>query len=299
MKVTVLIENHDDREGRGLATEHGLALLVDTDGGSFLLDTGASGRFLENARRLGRRIDDVACAAISHGHYDHGGGVRAFLEENPRAPVFVQRGAFEGHYARDGQAARRSIGLEPDLIERHRGRFVFVDESAEMLAGVRLEAAITGAHPLPRDTERFSRAAPTGCEPDDFSHEMMVVVREGGGLVVLSGCSHRGVLNVLEAAERRHPGEPVRALLGGFHLVDPSPGREGEPEREIVRIGRLLRDREGLRVWTGHCTGPRAFAILQRELGDRMGLLSTGTVIEIPAGQRPVVVPWRRPTAFA
>lgn len=299
MKVTVLIENHDDREGRGLATEHGLALLVDTEGGSFLLDTGSSGRFLENARRLGRRIDDVASAAISHGHYDHGGGIRAFLEENPRAPVFVQRGAFEGHFASDGQAARRSIGLEPDLIERHRERFVLVDESAEMLPGVRLEATIAGSHPLPRDTGRFLRSEATASRPDDFSHEMMVVVREGGGLVVLSGCSHRGVLNVLETAERRYPGEPVRALLGGFHLMDPAPGREGEPEGEIVRIGRLLLAREGLRVWTGHCTGPRALAILQRELGDRMELLSTGMVVEIHAGQRPDVVPWRRRTAFA
>lgn len=281
MKVTVLIENHDDRDGRCLATEHGLALLVEAGGGSFLLDTGASGRFLENARRLGRRIGDAACAAISHGHCDHGGGIRAFLEENPRAPVFVQRGAFEGHFARDGQSACRSIGLEPDLIERHRGRFVLVDDAAEMLPGVRLEAAITGGHPPPRDTERFFRSEGTAYRPDDFSHEMMVVVREGGGLVVLSGCSHRGVLNVIETAERRCPGEPVRALIGGFHLVDPAPGREGEPEREVARIGRVLRAREGVRVWTGHCTGPRALAILQRELGDRMALLSTGTVIEM------------------
>jgi 7,8-dihydropterin-6-yl-methyl-4-(beta-D-ribofuranosyl)aminobenzene 5'-phosphate synthase len=280
MTITILMENHDDRQGRCLASEHGLALLVDTGRGSFLLDTGASGRFLENARRLGRRIGDVASATVSHGHYDHGGGLRAFLEENPRAPVFVQRGAFEGHFARDGQAACRSIGLEPDLIERRSGRFVLVDDSAELLPGVRAEAAITGSHPLPRDTERFFRVAGTGYQPDDFSHEMMVVAREGRGLVVLSGCSHRGVLNVLETAERRFPGEPIRALIGGFHLVDPAPGREGEPEQEVVRIGRLLHAREGLRVWTGHCTGSRALSLLQRELGDRMTVFSTGQTFE-------------------
>jgi 7,8-dihydropterin-6-yl-methyl-4-(beta-D-ribofuranosyl)aminobenzene 5'-phosphate synthase len=85
---------------------------------------------------------------------------------------------------------------------------------------------------------------------------------------------------VLEAAQRAFPGEPIRALVGGFHLLDPGPGKLAEPEDEVVRIGGLLSKRDGLRVWTGHCTGSRAIAILKRELGDRMAVLHTGQVIE-------------------
>jgi 7,8-dihydropterin-6-yl-methyl-4-(beta-D-ribofuranosyl)aminobenzene 5'-phosphate synthase len=279
MRITVLVDNREDPQGRGSVAEHGLSLLVDVGSGSFLFDTGATARFLENARRLGRRIEDVPCAAISHGHYDHGGGLRAFLEANARARVFVRHGTFDEHFARQDDGGYRSIGLEQDLFERNRDRFALVDETAEVLPGVWLLGDIRGGQPLPRDTGRFFLRDGGGYRPDDFSHEMIAILRDERGLVVLSGCSHRGALNALETAERRFPGEPIRALIGGFHLLDPAPGKLAEPEEEVARIGRLLLMRDGLRVWTGHCTGSQAVSILQRELGDRMTVLSTGQVI--------------------
>jgi 7,8-dihydropterin-6-yl-methyl-4-(beta-D-ribofuranosyl)aminobenzene 5'-phosphate synthase len=280
MTITVLIENHEDREGRGLASEHGLSLLVDAAAATFLFDTGASGRFLENARRLGRSIENVPCAAISHGHYDHGGGLKTLLEANSRARVFVQRGAFEEHFARDGESDYRSIGLDRSLRAAYEDRFELVDDAVEMLPDVWLVAGIDGAHPLPRDMQRFCRRAGAGYQSDDFSHELMAVVRDGGGLVVLAGCSHRGILNVVETAERRFPGEPIRTLVGGFHLPDPESGKLAETAEEVAAIGRSLRARDGLRVWTGHCSGSRACGILERELGARMTVLSTGMTIE-------------------
>jgi 7,8-dihydropterin-6-yl-methyl-4-(beta-D-ribofuranosyl)aminobenzene 5'-phosphate synthase len=281
MRITVLVDNREDPQGRGLEAEHGLSLLVDTGAGSFLLDTGASARFLANARRLGARVEEVPCLAISHGHYDHGGGLGAFLEANARARVFIRPGTFDVHLARREDGAYRSIGLEPEFLERHRGRFVTVDGKVEMLPGAWAVPGSRGDHPLPRDTDRFFLSEGSGYRPDDFSHEMLVVVREACGLVVLSGCSHGGVLNILQAAERGFPGEPIRALVGGFHLMDPGPGKLAETEEEIGRIGRHLSQRGGLRVWTGHCTGSRAVGVLKRELGDRVTVLYTGQAIEV------------------
>lgn len=280
MTITVLIENHEDRGGRGLASEHGLSLLVDAAAATFLFDVGASGRFQENASRLGRSIEDVPCAAISHGHHDHGGGLKAFIEANSRGRIFVQRGALEEHFARDGESGYRSIGLDRDLAAAHGERFVLVEQTVEMLPGVWLVADIHGSHPLPRDMQRFHRRSGAGYRSDDFSHELAVVVRDGRGLVVLAGCSHRGILNLVETAERRFPGEPIRALIGGFHLPDAEPGKLAETEDAVAAIGRSLRARDGLRVWTGHCTGARACALLSRELGDRLTVLSTGMTIE-------------------
>ena len=242
--ITVLIENHEDREGRGLASEHGLSLLGDAAAATFLFDTGASGGFLENARRLGRSIEDVPCVAISHGHYDHGGGLKAFLEANSRGRIFVQRGALEEHFARDGESGYRSIGLDRDLAAAHGGRFVFVDETVEMLPGVWLVADIHGSHPRPRDMQRFHRRAGEGYQGDDFSHELAVVVRDGRGLVVLAGCSHRGILNLVETTERRFPGEPIRALIGGFHLPDAEPGKLAETEDKKEGIAAFLEKRK-------------------------------------------------------
>jgi len=280
MRITVLVDNRDDTQACGLASEHGLSLLAETGTGSFLLDTGASPHFLENARRLDLHVEDVQAAAISHAHYDHGGGLGAFLDANARARVFVRHGTFDEHFARQDDGGYRSIGLEPDLFARHRDRFALVDGPAEALPGVWLLGDIRGGQPLPRDTGRFFLRDGDGHRPDVFSHEMIAVLRDGRGLVVLSGCSHRGALNALETAERRFPGEPVRALVGGFHLLDPAPGKLAEPEEEVARIGRLLLKRDGLRVWTGHCTGSQAISILKGELGDRMTVLSTGLVIE-------------------
>jgi 7,8-dihydropterin-6-yl-methyl-4-(beta-D-ribofuranosyl)aminobenzene 5'-phosphate synthase len=281
MRITVLVDNREDPQGRGLAAEHGLSLLVEVGSGSFLYDTGASSHFLDNARRLGLRIEDVRAAAISHGHYDHGGGLRAFLEANERARVYARPGTFEAHLARRDDGGHRSIGLEPGLFEQHRGRFVTVGDATEALPGFWLLPGIRGGQPVPRDTERFLVPDGAGYRPDDFSHEMIAVVREPGGLVVLTGCSHRGVLDALETAERRFAGEPVHALVGGFHLPDPGPGKPAETEDEVARIGRLLAERDGLRIWTGHCTESRAISILQRELGDRMAVLATGQAIEM------------------
>jgi 7,8-dihydropterin-6-yl-methyl-4-(beta-D-ribofuranosyl)aminobenzene 5'-phosphate synthase len=125
-------------------------------------------------------------------------------------------------------------------------------------------------------------AGPDGWEQDPFDHELVMVIRDQGGLVVFTGCSHNGVLNMVAAARERFPGEPVRAVLGGFHLIGiPILPTMAASRAEVEAIGRQLLDWSVGRVLTGHCTGARGYGVLAEVMGPTLQPLATGGVVEV------------------
>ena len=142
MKITTLIENHTSDAIPDLTAEHGLSLHIEYDGQSILFDTGATGAFSDNAARLGVDLSAVDLVVLSHHHYDHGGGLSAFLETNSHAKVYL-RTADEGEpYVRAFGLIRRYIGLDKTLFERYADRFIFVDQFLEIAPGVFVFAKI-------------------------------------------------------------------------------------------------------------------------------------------------------------
>ena len=129
MKVTVLIENTSQRND--LTAEHGLSLYIETDTHNILFDTGQSGAFADNAAKLGIDLTQVDLCILSHGHYDHGGGLQTFLEVNSGAPVYVSGYAFEPHYSQNGY-----IGLEPSL--QNSDRMILVSDTTVLAEGITL-----------------------------------------------------------------------------------------------------------------------------------------------------------------
>ena len=117
MKIQVLIENTALETGaqKALWHEHGLSLLIETGSRRILFDTGKSGRFAENADLLGADLSEVELLVLSHGHYDHGGGILTFLERNRRAKVYIQDRAFESHMARRGDGHLDDIGISEEI----------------------------------------------------------------------------------------------------------------------------------------------------------------------------------------
>ena len=278
MRVTVLMEN--STPSSRLAARHGLSLWLELDDGRrVLFDMGPNDGFLANALSLGVDVTEADLAVVSHGHYDHGGGLGAFLaacgDAGRDVPVYVREHAFDEHVS--GTPERHhAIGLDPALATDPRVRPT--GERCDLGGGLALFSTARRAHPTARSNGRLMERRDGALVPDRFLHEQSLLVREGDRLALVSGCSHGGVLNLMDAAEEL-AGAPLTSVVAGFHLMDPSGGTV-EDEGLTRSLARELAARPA-RYLTCHCTGTDAFALLRDELGGRVSYLHVGSRVTL------------------
>jgi 7,8-dihydropterin-6-yl-methyl-4-(beta-D-ribofuranosyl)aminobenzene 5'-phosphate synthase len=274
MHLITLIE--DSRGIEGLKSQHGLSFLIRTAQKTILFDTGQDATVLKNARMLGIDLSEVDFVVISHGHYDHAGGLDAFLNAFPRIPVYLHRGSGEVTFVRD-LFRYRPIGLQTDVLTRYHDRFIWIDTSTEIVPGICLLAHIPRSEPVPAGNRCLLVKKEGKYQIDTFLHEIVLVVVEEDGMVVVTGCGHSGVTNIVLAAKSRYPAVPVKAVIGGFHLIDRSfPGFSGENYGELRSIARKLSNLGCQQVVTGHCTGRKAAVVLGDEFREGFGKLYPG-----------------------
>lgn len=282
MKITTLIENSKENRSSDLEAEHGVSLYIETGGTRLLFDTGKSDRFLKNAKKLGISIAGADMLVISHAHYDHGGGLKYFLEENKNAKVYLKSEAFLEYYAKRGLVKKKHAGLDRRLYDLYRERFVSTAHPAEPKSNIFILPEIADIHPRPSGNRVLFEKQGGKLIPDRFEHELVLVIRENDGLVVFSGCSHRGILNMVETVEEHFGTEKIRALIGGFHLVNPAKRNASENDEIVREIGRSLSDKKQLRkIFTGHCTGEKPYGLLKEEMGEKLDSFKTGKVISL------------------
>lgn len=259
MKVWVLAENTACRDG--VRAEHGLSLYIEAGNRKILFDMGQSDAFLHNAGKLGIDLRRVDLAVLSHGHYDHGGGLAEFVRINPIAEIYVNQYAFEPHY----NARNAYIGLDPQL--QCSGRITWVDAPVALGDGIGLypSGVLSGG---PSDAGGLQVMTESGLVKDDFRHEQYLLITQGDRRVLFSGCSHVGVGRLL-----RHFCPDV--LVGGFHLMKHAPDSAA-----VEQMGRSLLACPA-QYYTCHCTGLEQYAALKTELGDRLAYLSGGAVLTI------------------
>ena len=261
MIITALMENTASEDG--FLFEHGLSLHIQTREHRVLFDAGQSNGFIANAGRLGIDLAAVDMAVLSHGHYDHGGGLMGFLAINDHAPVYVSRYAFDSFYAGE----ERYIGLDPALTGNP--RLVPVGDSLTVGDELTLLSCNERSRPYVMDSYGLNVLRDDALIPDDFRHEQYLLIQEEGMRVLISGCSHKGILNIMSWLK-------PDVLIGGFHFmkVDPA-GSEREVLDEAARV--LLEYNAA--YYTCHCTGLPQYEYLKQLMGNQLGHLAAGQQI--------------------
>lgn len=280
VKVTVLMEN-TARSGCGLTPEHGLSLYIEHRGHRLLLDAGSSGRFADNARCLGVDLSAVELAVLSHGHYDHGDGLRRFFQCNRQAKVYIRPGADGPHFS-IGKEGPYFIGVHRDIWAQSWDRFVAVDGLYSLLEGAWLVPNTVHSPEFAGQTDGLLyKRGEDDFLPDDFRHEQSLVLECERGLVVFNSCSHGGIVNIVRSVLDQLPGKKVYAVIGGFHMASKGTGGLNCTPEYVYRAAGALRGLGVEAICTGHCTGPSALALLQERFGPECRALSTGQVLKL------------------
>lgn len=259
MKITTLIEN--TTTSPALIAEHGLSLYIETPSHNILFDMGQTDAFAQNGQHLGIDLGKVDLAVLSHGHYDHGGGLKTFLSMNDHAKVYLSRHAFGAHY----NGTEKYIGLAEEL--KNESRLIPVGDEMHLAKGLTLYSCNTFAPIEPLQPYGLNKKVGEAFLPDDFLHEQYLLLEEAGKRVLISGCSHKGIVNI---ASWFTPD----VLVGGFHFMKLT-------DHAALKAAADRLCSHPTRYITGHCTGAEQYALLKQYMGDQLDLLSTGKAIDL------------------
>lgn len=275
-KITILTDNLPSTSHPALLCEHGLSMLVEVGRWRMLCDMGASLAYAVNAAQLNIDLQGVDAAFLSHAHNDHTGGLRHFLDTFPDIPVCLSASARGVKCYSGRREVIRDISMDNQLLADYPERFRWIADSCWIHPSVALVKSCSNLYSMPHGNRFLTAQRGVQCGLDDFAHELSVAITTTQGLVVLSSCSHRGALNIIQDCIRFTGEARLRCFVGGLHLVD-MPGVEEEAQQLAIEFARRYPQAE---IHTGHCTCDKAKEALLARLPNAR-IFTTGTVIEI------------------
>jgi 7,8-dihydropterin-6-yl-methyl-4-(beta-D-ribofuranosyl)aminobenzene 5'-phosphate synthase len=253
--VTALVE--DTVNGRELQAEHGLAFYIRSGGRCFLFDTGQSDLLLNNARTLSVDLKNVEAIGLSHGHYDHTGGLVTARNLAPKARLYLHPAALAPKFAGNPDGSSRSVGMAEASVQavRHAGDLVvWTTRPTEVLDGIFMTGEIPRQNRFEDTGGRFFLDEDCG-KPDPLLDDQALFFDTRDGLVIIVGCAHAGVVNTLSHVQQITGGRPIHAVVGGFHLLAASDERMAETLAALKNWGIQ-------RIAAAHCTGTSAIVQL-------------------------------------
>ena len=275
LKITTLIENNSDKNNI-LYSEHGLSLYIEINEKKILFDTGQSGDFIKNAEKLKIDLNNLDYVILSHGHYDHSGGFRKLVEDTSKSfKLIVGSGFFNEKYKLLENESYKFNGnsFDEEFISQNNIIIKYIDED---LLNITEDVIIFSNFKRKNDFEILNRKFHIKEDDkyvlDDFSDEIVLGVKHEKGLVVILGCSHVGIVNILETIIQR-TGMPIYAIVGGSHLI----------EADEMRLNNTINYLKEIKISIfrlSHCTGDNAVEKLKNQFENKFTCNSTGNVIE-------------------
>jgi 7,8-dihydropterin-6-yl-methyl-4-(beta-D-ribofuranosyl)aminobenzene 5'-phosphate synthase len=257
----------------GTLGEHGFAALIEREGGSILFDTGGGHTLLHNAQRMNLDLRGVGQVVLSHGHFDHVGGLWPLLQNCGAKRVLAHPGVFAQRYSvREG--VRRSIGMpySEEFLTGMGASFSFSDAFREVAPGIFLTGEVPRRQPLEAgDAGLFCDLS--GCQPDLVPDDQSLVIVTDKGLLLLLGCCHAGVVNTVEHARQKTGVSELFGVIGGCHLAYSG-------QAQVAATVKALRRYGVKKICPGHCTGFEAAAQLARELPGSLRPAHVGYTLE-------------------
>ncbi len=272
MKITVLVENTSNTD---LIAEHGLSFFIEYEDKKILLDAGTTDAFYKNAMQMNVSFDDLDAAVLSHGHYDHSGGFEALFENYKGIKVYAQISAMDSYYS--GSGGLHEIGI-PKEVKRYHENFILIDGMKEILNGVFLIPHTTENLDKIGDKAQLYKIVSGEILPDDFAHEQSLVFDTPKGIIIFNSCSHGDVENIMREVKDAFKGKRIYAYIGGFHMKGKVNGREicTFSDDEIDSLCDAVKRENMEWIYTGHCTGIQGVCELQKRLGEKVQVLTTG-----------------------
>lgn len=275
-KITTLIENNLGDKSL-LCNEHGLSMYIEADGRNILFDTGQSGDFIQNAEKLNVNLNKLDYVIISHGHYDHSGGFKEIVHKVEQPFNFmVGKSFFSEKYKLTSEGKYKYIGnsFDKSYLETNEINIEYISSDV-----VHLSEDIMVFSNFLRNTdfenlsEKFYIKSHDRYELDDFSDEIVLAIKTERGLFVILGCSHVGIVNILETIIQR-TGMAVYGVVGGTHLVDAD-------ENRLNKTISYFKQKNIQFIGVSHCTGEKGEKKLKEAFNNRFFNNNTGNIIEI------------------
>jgi 7,8-dihydropterin-6-yl-methyl-4-(beta-D-ribofuranosyl)aminobenzene 5'-phosphate synthase len=274
MKITFLSENKTDQPP--YLGEHGLSVLVETEATKILFDAGASDLMHQHAKEKKLDLGQVDLCVISHGHFDHTGGIPSFVNTNKKAPIVVHKEGFqEAYYMEKGVMEKepcsilwteeQRLQIEPRLYETEGPYFWTKD--------VWVSGTIPEQYGNESIEDFYIKEEDGSYRKDPMKHEQFLVVREKGELYLFFGCSHKGVFPALNYVKDQFPNEKIRLLVAGMHLYN------GDCNM-ISRVIQRLLSYEIPEILPVHCTGIHGICQMKQELPNVVKIACVGDEFE-------------------
>lgn len=267
MKIVCLIENTPGSPD--CLYEHGLSIYVETSKHKLLVDTGATDAFLQNAEKLDIDLTKVDTVILSHGHYDHSGGILPFAEINPNARIYMQKAAGED-YLSIRETGETYIGIDKKILNLP--GVVLLEGDTRIDEDLSLFSHVTGRRFWAKSNLRLKQRCGEELVQDEFVHEQCLVIEQEGKRILLSGCAHNGILNILDRYREIYGSEPD-VVISGFHMMQKE---YAATDWENIRAtARELCNYKTI-FYTGHCTGTEAYDVMKEIMGKQLHAIHSG-----------------------